>query len=206
MSSIKLLWCFFLVCFLMASWPPASARAQSGATDLVRSLLDKAMDIQTNPSLEGTEHRDERAKLIRELISENFQTSEMARESLKDHWAKLSAKQRGQYLPLFTAIFVDSYTRRVLDFLKREKVQYPGEVAEGKCIKVRTVIMRPYEHIPVDYIVEKTGHRWMIRDVIIDGVSTVETYQDAFDRFLRTQPFDALIQRMAIQEKAGGGI
>jgi ABC-type transporter MlaC component len=59
------------------------------------------------------------------------------------------------------------------------------------------------EHIPVDYIVEQTGRRWMIRDVIIDEVSTVETYQNSFDRFLRTQPFDVLIQRMATQRKAG---
>ncbi len=93
-----------------------------------------------------------------------------------------------------------------MDFLRKEKVQYPGEVPEGEYIKVCTVIMLPYEHIPVDYIVEQTGHRWMIRDVIIDGVSTVETYQDAFDRFLRTQPFEALIQRMATEEKAGSGI
>lgn len=76
-------------------------------------------------------------------------------------------------MPLFTAIFVDSYTRRVLDFLKREKVQYPSEVPEGKYIKVRTIIIRTNEHIPVDYIVAQTGRKWMMRDVIIDGVSTV---------------------------------
>lgn len=204
MSSNKVLWCFLLACSSMVFWTSECAHAQSGATDLVRSVLDKAMEIQTNPGLEGTEHRDERAELIRRLISDNFQTAEMARESLKDHWAKVSAKQRGQYVPLFTAIFVDSYTRRVLDFLKKENVQYPGEVPEGSCIKVRTVIMRTNEHIPVDYIVAQTGRKWSIRDVIIDGVSTVETYQNSFDRFLRSQSFDALIQRMAIQQKAGG--
>ena len=43
----------------------------------------------------------------------------------------------------------------------------------------------------------------MIRDVIIDGVGTVETYQNSFDRFLRDHSFDALIERMAIQRKVG---
>jgi hypothetical protein len=49
------------------------------------AVLEKAMAIQTNPALGGTEHRNERAELIRKLISQNFQTGEMARESLKDH-------------------------------------------------------------------------------------------------------------------------
>jgi len=190
----------------MALLTPAPSQAQSGATDLVRSVLDKAMDIQTNPQLQGTEHRKNRSDLVQKLISENFLSAEMARESLKDHWGKFSQKQREQYQALFSAIFVDSYSRRVLDFLKRETIEYPGETPEGKYAKVRTVIMRTNEHIPVDYTVEQKGRRWFIRDVIIDGVSTVETYQNSFDRFLRTQSFDVLIQRMATQKKAGSDL
>ena len=79
----------------------------------------------------------------------------------------------------------------------------PGRVPEGKYTKVRTIIMRTNEHIPVDYMLEHKGHKWMIGDVIIDGVSTVETYQNSFDRFLRDHSFDVLIQRMAIQKRAG---
>jgi ABC-type transporter MlaC component len=127
----------------------------------------------------------------------------MARESLKDHWAKLSSAQREQYQSLFTGLFIDSYSRRVLDFLKRETIEYPGEISEGKYTKVRTIIMRTNEHIPVDYILESKGRKWMIRDVIIDGVGTIETYQNSFDKFLRDHTFDVLIQRMAIQKKVG---
>src|SRR5208337_412354 len=161
------------------------------------------MEIQTKPELQGPEHRKERSTLIRKLISESFLTGEMARESLKDHWTKLSAKQRDQYQTLFTGVFVDSYSRRVLDFLKRETIEYPGETPEGIYIKVSTIIMRTNEHIPVGYILERKGRKWMIRDVIIDGVGTVETYRNGFGAFLRNNSFDALIQRMAIQKRAG---
>ena len=63
--------------------------------------------------------------------------------------------------------------------------------------------MRTNEHIPVDYILELKGQKWAIRDVIIDGVGTIETYQNSFDRFLRDHSFDTLIERMAIQKKVG---
>jgi len=195
-------------CLLLALSTQAQAQAQSGgATDLVRSVLARAMDVQTNPQLQDPDHRKARAELIQKVMAENFMTAEMARESLKDHWGKLSQKQRDQYQPLFIALFIDSYSRRVLDFLKRETIEYPGEIPQGKYTKVRTIIMRTNEHIPVDYIVEKQkGRKWMIRDVIIDGVGTVETYQNSFDQFLRSRPFDELIQRMATQRKAGIGL
>ncbi len=194
---------FLFVFFFIFPGTVAPLRAQSGATDQVRSVLDKAMDIQTKPELQGTQNHKERSELIRKLISESFLTGEMARESLKEHWTKLSPNQRERYQALFSALFVDSYTRRVLDFLKRETIEYPGETSEGKYTKVRTIIMRTNEHIPVDYILELKDRKWIIRDVIIDEVGTVETYQNSFDRFLRDHPFDALIERMAIQKKVG---
>jgi ABC-type transporter MlaC component len=189
---------FFLI--VIAASP---LRAQSDAIDRVRSVLDQAMDTQTKPELQGPEHRKERAQLIRKLISENFLTADMSRDSLQGYWDKLSAKQREQYQTLFTGIFTDSYSRRVLDFLKRETIEYRGETPEGKYIKVSTVIMRTNEHIPVDYVLESKGRKWMIRDVIIDGVGTVETYRNGFGAFLRNNSFDSLIQRMTIQKKAG---
>jgi len=193
-----------LILGLVTIWyAPALRAAESGATVAVRAVLDKAMDIQTRPDLQGTEHRKERSQLIRKLIGENFSSSEMARASLQDHWDKLSAKQREQYQSLFIGLFEDSYTRRVLDFLKKETVEYPGEGSDGKYVKVQTVILRTNEHIPVDYTLEQKGAKWLIRDVIIDGVSAVETYRISFGQFIRNNSFEALLQRMRIQKKAG---
>lgn len=178
-------------------------RAQSGASGTVKAILDKAMDIQTSPELQGSEHRKERSAQTRKLIADNFASAEMARESIQDHWDKLSAGQRQQYQDLFTGLFQDSYTRMVLNFLRRETVEYPGESSQGKSTKVQTVIMRTNEHIPVDYILEQKSQKWLIRDVIIDGVSIVENYKNTFGRVIRTQGFESLVQKMRLQKKAG---
>lgn len=194
---------FFTLCLpaLWAAGPPL--RAESGATAQVRTVLEKAMEIQTKPDLQGVEHRKERAVQVRKLIADNFLSGEMARETLHDQWDKLNAKQREQYQELFSGLFQDSYTRMVLNFLKQEAVEYPEETPEGKYVKVKTVIMRTNEHIPVEYIVEQKGHKWMIRDVIIDGVSIIDNYRNTFGRVVKTQSFDALLQKMRIQKKAG---
>ncbi|MGC8495566.1 MAG: ABC transporter substrate-binding protein, partial [Syntrophobacteraceae bacterium] len=117
--------------FLMILGAAGPLRAETGATAKVRSVLGKAMEIQTNPALQGAAHRKERAVKIRELISKNFLSAEMAKESMQGYWGRLSAGQRAQYEKLLTAIFIDSYTRQVVDFLKQEKIEYPGETPEG---------------------------------------------------------------------------
>lgn len=174
----------------------------SDGTVAVKSVLNKAMAIQTRPDLQGEAQVKERGRLIRQLISESFWAEEMARESLKENWDKLSSGQRAEFQKLFTGLFQDSYTRMVLNFLQQENVEYREESPEGKGVKVSTTIMRANEHIPVDYHVAKKGNQWLITDVDIDGVSIVENYRNTFRRVIQTSSFDNLLQKMRLQSQA----
>jgi phospholipid transport system substrate-binding protein len=181
------------------------ATASAGGTATVQSVLDKAMDIQTRPDLQGETNLKKRAQLIRQLIAENFGAEEMAKESLKDNWDKLSSAQRTEYQKLFTTLFQDSYTRMVLNFLQKENVEYREEAPDKTGVKVSTTIMRANEHIPVDYhLVQKSG-RWLITDVDIDGVSIVENYRNSFRRVIQTSSFENLLQKMRLQSQAVQG-
>jgi len=171
-------------------------------TDRVRDVLEKAMDIQTKAELQGDSGRPQRAKLIRALIAENFLTAQMAQESLGDKWQALAPGQRNEFTDLFIQLFQDSYTRMVLNFLRRETVEYLGEGKEGSRTKVRTKIMRVNEHIPVDYILVEKDNRWFMVDVIIDGVSIVRNYQNKFRQVIAAQSLDYLMNQMRIQCKA----
>ena len=171
-------------------------------TDRVRDVLEKAMDIQTKAELQGDSGRPQRAKLIRALIAENFLTAQMAQESLDDKWQALAPGQRNEFTDLFIRLFQDSYTRMVLNFLRRETVEYLGEGKEGSRTKVRTKIMRVNEHIPVDYILVEKDNRWFMVDVIIDGVSIVRNYQNKFRQVIAAQSLDYLMNQMRIQCKA----
>jgi phospholipid transport system substrate-binding protein len=186
---------------LMLGWSQRMAASTSGSAT-VKSVLDKAMDIQTRPDLLGEANVKERTRLIRQLIAENFAAEEMAKESLKDTWDKLSPAQRTEFQKLFSSLFQDSYTRMVLNFLQKETVEYRDESPENKGVKVPTTIMRANEHIPVDYhLVQKNG-RWLIADVDIDGVSIVENYRNTFRRVIQTSSFDNLLQKMRLQSQA----
>jgi len=175
---------------------------QDVATEKVRLVLERAMDLQSRPDLQGEAGRPQRAKLIRQLISENFLSSEMAQESLGEKWDSLKPEEREEFRELFVDLFQDSYTRMVLNFLRRETVDYLGEALENGRMRVRTKILRTNEHIPVDYTLLRKDNGWFMVDVIIDGVSIVRNYQTKFRQVILSQSFDYLIKQMRLQSKA----
>lgn len=181
--------------------PTVNASTGPG-TAAVKAVLDKAMEIQTRADLQGDAHIKDRTELIKKLISDNFLDEEMAAGSLKDNWNKLSAAQKAEFQKLFTDLFQDSYTRMVLNFLQQEKIEYLGESKEGQGLRVKTVILRANEKIPVNYDLAQKGSRWLIRDVEIDGLSITQNYYDTFRRVIQASSFDGLLQKMRLQTQA----
>jgi phospholipid transport system substrate-binding protein len=168
----------------------------------VRQMLDEAISIQTNPALQGQESRDTRRSAIKKVILKNFYFDDMARQALGPYWDELNNARRSEFKRLFQDLFLDSYSRLVLDFLKKEKVQYLGEDVQKEQATVKTTIYRINEAIPVDYSLTQLDGKWLVRDVRIDGVSIVENYRKSFTRLIKQESFDALLKRMRLQQQA----
>lgn len=194
-----------VLCVALCFMSPAQGRAAGAAvTPQVKAVLEKAMDVQTRADLQGDAHRKERAELVHKLIADNFHSGEMAKNSVKEEWDKLTPKQRSEFQDLFTQLFEDSYTRLVLNFLQRETIEYGKEYQKDGSGHVETVIMRSNEHIPVNYELAQSSGRWLIRDVEIDGVSIVENYHSTFRRVIQADSFEGLLKKMRIQSQALG--
>jgi phospholipid transport system substrate-binding protein len=187
--------CTWLLCVSLYAAPES-------ATESLKTILEKAMDIKTRADLQGAEQQTTRARLVRELIAENFLSAEMARESVKDYWANLSSQQQQDFAELFIDLFQDSYTRLVLNYLRQETIEYRGEQPERQGVRLQTKLIRINEHIPVDYYLVHKDGRWFIQDVIIDGVSIVGNYQNQFRRVILSQSFDELVKKMRLQSQA----
>jgi len=172
-----------------------------GPVDAVRKMLDEVISIQTDPNLQGQESREARQTVIKKAIVSNFYFDDMAKQALEMYWDGLSSANRSEFKRLFQDLFLDSYSRLVLDFLKKEKVEYLGEDAEKDEAKVKTSIHRMNEAIPVDYSLLLVNERWRVRDVRIDGVSIVENYRKSFTRLIKQESFDALLKKMRLQQQ-----
>ena len=171
-------------------------------TARVRSMLEEVMILQTDPQLQGQEFRNERRAAIKKIISQNFEFNAMARHALGAYWDELNEAERVEFKTLFQDLFQDSYTKLVLDFLKQEKILYLQEELHQNQALVKTSIVRVNEEIPVNYSLTLAQGKWIVEDIIIDGVSIVRNYQRSFTQVIQRDPYKSLLQKMRLQKQA----
>jgi len=185
------------VCCLLAA--PALAATP---TAFVKGILNEVIAVQNDPSRAGEGHKTERARAIRQVIQKNFDFTLMAQNSLGPVYGRLPAGKRQEFMRTFSYLFQDSYTRMVLDFLKKETIRYEKERREGQGYRVNTILVRTNETIPVDYLMRPQGQGWLLYDVIVDGVSILDNYKRQFAQVIKSNSFDFLLNKMKTQMRA----
>jgi phospholipid transport system substrate-binding protein len=92
---------------------------------------------------------------------------------------------------LFADALADNLMQRygssLLDFNTKLRVRIKSESAlpRGLGVKVASELQRSGgEPIPVDYLMRKSGGTWKVFDVMVEGVSFVQTFRQQFDNEL----------------------
>jgi phospholipid transport system substrate-binding protein len=101
---------------------------------------------------------------------------------------------------LFADALADSLS--LLDFNTRLKVRVKSETAlpNGRGVRVSSEFLRQGgEPVPVDYFMRNTGTGWKVFDVMVEGVSFVQTFRTQFDGPLNRKS----IPQVAADLKAG---
>ena len=190
---------FFGLC-LFANHAAAQAKT---ATGFVSAMLNEVAAIKDDPKLQGRAMRNTRKDLIREVILKNFDLEDMAKNALgQKQWDSMSKEQHSEFRTIFQDLFLESYSRLVLDFMKKEQIGYGTQEAVQDGTVVKTTIRRLEDEIPVHYMLADLRSGWSVKDVTIDGVSIVENYRRSFLRVIRQESYNDLLKRMKLQQKA----
>lgn len=194
----KPLWIWIISLALVALWGLTRPALAGAPTDYVRGILDQVMGLQNNPSLSAPS----RSQPIHKIIERNFDFSLMAKDSLGSTYERLNSGQRQEFIRTFSYLFQDSYTRLVINFLKKENIQYGRELPEGDKARVDTAIVRTNENIPVTYLMHTAPQGWILYDVTVDGVSILQNYKSQFSQVIHTKGFAFLLNKMEEQRRA----
>jgi phospholipid transport system substrate-binding protein len=107
---------------------------------------------------------------------------------------------------VFADALADSLMQRygssLLDLNTRLKVRVKSQtpLRGGAIVKVSSEYLRQgNEPVPVDYLMRKVGTQWKVFDVMVEGVSFVQTFRNQFDAPLKQKS----IPQVAADIKAG---
>lgn len=194
----------------MAQARPAATAAQPSAA--ARTVLDASSRILSTLETRRAEFRANPAAL------RGFIDSELSRGFDRDYAARLVLGVHGRGasdadVKLFADAMADNlmarYGSTLLDIQGKPSFRYKGEAAlpGNRGVKVSTELVRAgSEPTPVEYLMRDVGGQWKIFDVMIEGISYVQTFKNQFDAPLRQKSIkDVAAELRSGSMQAGAG-
>jgi len=183
-----------LLCFFVSGLTAPRVWA-GGATDAMKGTIDEVLRIVQDKELRKPVKSEERRMLLEKVVGERFDYTEMSRRSLGAPWAKLSEKEKNEFVDLFQTLLVNSYADKV-EAYSGEGVEYVNERTEKDYAEVRTKVLTGKTEIPLDYRMINKASTWRVYDVVVDGVSLVNNYRGQFTKILRSGTFAELLDQL----------
>jgi phospholipid transport system substrate-binding protein len=175
----------------------AAGPAHAGPpTEQLRTHVDRVLKVLEDPALRAEAKTAERRAAIRRIATEIFDFGETARRALGRHWQARTPAEREEFVGLFTNLLERSYLSRV-ELYSGESVTYTGEVIEGDQARIQSrIVTKQGSEIPLEYRMHQKNGRWLVYDVVIEGVSLVANYRTQFNKIIQTSSFQELVRKM----------
>lgn len=171
------------------------AQSDQNEADEIRSLLESRDDeIKDLLGPEDTEYTQEQRDRLRSMINDIIDFESLAAYALGNTYTEISEEEREEFVELFATIVRDQSLNRLEIY--RADISYEEINVENGSAKVNTIARLENVRTPVGYTMKKENSEWMITDMIIDDVSTAESYNRQFQSIIRQRGFDALLESL----------
>jgi phospholipid transport system substrate-binding protein len=186
----------FTLCFGLSRF------AQAGEPlEVVRTAVDKAVQILKDPKLQSQDKKRERIERLREALKPIFDYEEMAKRALGTHWRRRTPAEQEEFVKVFRDFLERIYSDKV-DLYGGEKVRFGREVIDKDFAQVESTIIKPKgEELAVIYKLRQLNGQWKVYDAVVENISIVNNYRSQFDRIISGSSYEELVKRL--QEKAG---
>ncbi len=166
---------------------------QAAAED-VRAILR----VKTKPNT--PRHKQQMAKL-KKIVDQFVDYTELGKRSLGPHWKDRSAKEQQEFVQTLRDLIEESYTRPISDNIDFTMQYEDEELSEdGKATVWSIASSKDKKGKPVSedltFHLYRTGEVWKIYDIEFGDVSMVRHYRGEFNRKIKKESFEALMQAM----------
>ena len=179
MFSKKVVLIIFLIFFLISPKQQFNyILAESDPGSYVMEMTTNAINTLTNKSISQNEKESQFGK----LFDKNFDIPSISRFVLGKYWKQASLDQKKNFIKAFRNYVVKTYSSRFNEYSgeKLKLINYENE-KNPKIFLVHTILERQDAPvIKVDWRIGKKKDRFVILDIIIEGISLAITQRSEF--------------------------
>jgi phospholipid transport system substrate-binding protein len=156
-----------LVAVLVTVPVTGPVRAEGGPAAVVDGFHQTLLDVMKRAEALGIEGR---YRVLAPRVEETFDLQRMLRVAAGSRWTKASPAEREALLKAFTRLSVSTYASRFNGY-SGESFETLGERPGPRdTVLVETRIVRSADPpVTLTYVLEKTGDRWRVIDILLDG-------------------------------------
>lgn len=165
---------------------------QSDIQNGMKNKIDKVLVV-----LKEKESNTKKGQQIISLMDPVFDYNLMSKLTLGSNtWSALTPAQQKEFMRLFVAKLKQSYVDK-LDLYHNQIVVYKGvKPYQNGRLQLQTELSGKGETYKINYNFYNSNGNWMIYDVVLDGVSIVQTYRQQFAGILKGKTFDELLAQL----------
>jgi ABC-type transporter MlaC component len=192
-----------LVSSLLAVWSlvvvavPGVASAGE-PTDALKDFFGAVNVVLKDPRTE--DQPLEKLRAIRRHVDDVFDFREAAMLALGREWGARTPLEQNEFVALFADLLERAFVWRVAGKASLNggvRVDYLREAASGDTAGVETALAsRDGNGLRLEFRMVQRAGRWVIRDVVMDGVSTMENYHAQFQRIVRDASWPELVSQL----------
>lgn len=183
-----------IMLLLAASLLMASVAFANQPADEIKRTVDEVVRIVADKDMKKNETK--RRQALKKSISNIFDYAEMAKRSMGKHWNVRTPAEKKIFVDLFATLLENSYAGKIESY-NNEKIIYIKDIVDGDYAEVKSkVVTANRDEFTLDYRLLKQNNKWMVYDVIIEGVSLVSNYRSQFNKIINANGYDKLVNKL----------
>jgi phospholipid transport system substrate-binding protein len=187
----------FLICLLLLpGYSSIAAVEETPPKVVVEKLLEKIKAIKEEDNSITKEEATQNEKFKAEANS-LVDIHGLSQWSLGEYWEKRSKEEKKYFEELFGRIFKNVAYPKSGKFFRELEMAFDGEKIKGQNASISTTITHKKEgEIEIEYILRSVNGKWLINDVIMDGVSLGRNLKNKFLRIIKDDSYENLVQKL----------
>jgi phospholipid transport system substrate-binding protein len=172
-----------------------AAETQGTAESVVRQMLESISKLRT------TKDKAQRTELIAK-IDNSLALDALSQNALGAQWSKLNRAERTRFASLLRELLQKLAYPEASQFFAGLDVQFGIEQGKTEQKIVPTTVKRKEGGaVSIDYVLQKSGSRWRVIDIILDGQSLASNVAAQIQAVLKQGSYDSLMAQMEAKLK-----
>ncbi|HJY83898.1 MAG TPA: ABC transporter substrate-binding protein [Candidatus Binatia bacterium] len=131
------------------------------------------------------------------VAEEALAIQDLAKNVLGAQWEKIGANEQKNFTQLLMSLFQKVAYPKSAEFFGDLRIEYTNERINGNEAVVETTVSHPKEgEVAIEYQLHQAQGKWVIRDVLLDGVSMVTNVRTQIQQVIAKESYQGLVKRM----------